>query len=191
MVGLDGVSIDEPGGAGVFAENHAGLLQLGARDGMLGHLGDDLPHPRQQPAIVQGGLSRPYAVPIQVPRLPAQAGCLCQGPHRNGAVPGSHAAHLVASDQRGASPQPGRPQRRDHSGGPGADHDDIDTFRGRHGLASRGSSRGRRGSWASLLGGQAVGNGTSPSVQVVCLARVSLLGQMTRAPPRRDGAGVP
>ena len=72
----------------------AGLLQLGAQEGMLGHLGDHLPHPRQQPAIVQGGLADLDAVPVQLPRLAAQPGRLRERPHRNRAVRRSHAAHL-------------------------------------------------------------------------------------------------
>ena len=137
VVGLDGVRSDEPGGASLLTQRHAGLLQLGASDGMPGHLVDDFVHPHQQLAVVQRTLAWPYAVPGQVPRLTAEPGCLCQYAYRDRAVTGGHPAHLLASDQCCVGAQLRRPQRGNDASRSTADHDDVDAFRDGHGSVRR------------------------------------------------------
>ncbi len=136
VLGFDGVRVDEPRGPGVLVQDHAGVLQLGAQDGVLGDVGDHLTHPVEQPPVVQGGVAHLDAVPVQVPRLAAQPGGLRQRAYRNGAVRGGHPAHRVPGDQRCSRAQPGRPQRREDPGRPGADDTDVGTFRGGHDLAT-------------------------------------------------------
>ena len=121
VLGLDRVGVDEPRGPGVFAQDHTGVLSSVAQDGVLGHLGDHLAYPREQPAVVQGGVARLDAVPVQVPRLTAQPGRLRQRAHRNGAVRGGHPAHRIPGDQGCSGAQLGRSQRGEDAGRPGAD----------------------------------------------------------------------
>ena len=128
MLGFDGVRVDEPGGPRVLGQDHTGVLQLGTRNRVLADLGDHLTHPLEQPPVVQRGVAHLDAVPVQVPRLPAQPGGLRQRAYRNGTVRGGHPTHRIPGHQRGPRAQPGRPQRREDPGRPTADDRDVRTY---------------------------------------------------------------
>ena len=191
LLGFDGVRVDEPGGPRVLGQDHTRVLQLGTRDRMLADLGDHLAHPLEQPPIVQSGVAHLDAVPVQVPRLPAQPGGLRQRAYRNGTVRGGHPAHRIPGKQRCPRAQPRRPQRREDPGRPTADDRDVGTYLDHNDLAPcRGRWTGptTRGSAPSA---RCTTIGSAPSHKTI--RKGTTLGRWepsgARPPLRGDDAG--
>jgi hypothetical protein len=111
--------------SGLLVNDHPGLLEIAAQQRLLargrGHRTDT----REQPGVVECGLAGRDPVVGQLPGLADQPRRLGECAHRHGPVVRRHPAELVAGDQRRPGAEPGRAQRRDDTGRPGADDHDV------------------------------------------------------------------
>ncbi len=120
------MGVDEPCGAGLLIDDHPGTLQIVAQQRVPacvhGHLADT----RQQPGIIERGFTARDPVKRELPGLADQPRCLGQGADRHGPVVRGHPPELVPGDQRRASAQTGRAERRDDPSRSGADDHDVE-----------------------------------------------------------------
>ena len=71
VFGFERVSVDEPRRAGVIEDGDPELLELGPHGRNMADLRDDVAHPVQETAVVQGGLACVDAKGVELPGLSA------------------------------------------------------------------------------------------------------------------------
>ena len=126
MLGLDHVRVGEPSGAGVLVKRDSGLPEIFSQQRVGAHVAGDLPDAIEQPPIVERGFAGGDAVARELGGFADQAGGVRERADGHRSVVGGHSPELVAGDERGPGSESGRAKRRDHAGGSGADHHDIE-----------------------------------------------------------------
>ena len=126
VLALDHVRFGEPRGAGVLVKRDSGLFEIFAQQRVRADVAGDLADAIEQPRIVERGFAGGDAVARELPGFADQPRGVRQRADGHRSVVGGHAPELIARDQRGSGSESRRAKRRDHAGGSGADHHDIE-----------------------------------------------------------------
>jgi hypothetical protein len=106
VFGPDGVRIDESRRATTIEDDNADLAQLRQHGRGLADTRDHFANPRQEPTVIERGLTDIDTEGGQLPGLAQQPGRVCQHPDGHRPIGRGHAAHCLAGDQGGSGAQP-------------------------------------------------------------------------------------